>query len=55
MVILAENVPGGESIKKLEDLAYDLKIFICAGIAEKDKGIHYNTQFIVGPEGYVKV
>ena len=28
-------------------------MYICAGIAELDSGIHYNTQFIVGPEGYL--
>ena len=26
-------------------------IYICAGIAEDERGIHYNTQFIVGPDG----
>jgi predicted amidohydrolase len=30
-----------------------LDLYICAGIAEDDRGIHYNTQFIVGPEGYL--
>ena len=34
-------------------LAADLGLFVCAGIAEDDRGIHYNTQFLVGPHGYI--
>ena len=40
-------------MRRLERVAAEEKICICAGIAEDDRGIHYNTQFIVGPEGYV--
>jgi len=53
MVDEAEPVPGGPCVEVLHDLARELDITICAGIAEDDRGIHYNTQFIVGPEGYV--
>ena len=53
MVQEAEPVPEGPSVEFLCTLASDLNIYICAGIAEDDRGIHYNTQFIVGPEGYV--
>lgn len=53
MVMEAECVPGGQSVKKIEQLAEELDIYICAGIAEDDLGIHYNCQFLVGPEGYI--
>jgi len=53
MVARAEPVPGGPSIQALIELAGKLNVFISAGIAEEHLGIHYNTQFIVGPEGYV--
>jgi predicted amidohydrolase len=53
MVSEAEPVPEGPSVARLTETAKDLGLYICAGIAEDDRGIHYNTQFIVGPEGYV--
>lgn len=53
MVEQAEPVPDGPSVQALSNLAAELDLYICAGIAEDDRGIHYNTQFIVGPEGYV--
>lgn len=53
MVAEAEPVPDGDAVRSLVDLARDLDLFICAGIAEDGRGIHYNTQFIVGPEGYL--
>jgi predicted amidohydrolase len=53
MVQEAEPVPGGPSIERLAKLAKELDIYICAGITEDDHYIHYNTQFIVGPEGFV--
>jgi len=52
MVDEAEPVPGGHSVRALCDLAAELDLFVCAGIAEDDRGIHYNTQFVVGPAGY---
>ena len=41
------------SVETLGELARRLDLYICAGIAEDDRGIHYNTQFIVGPNGFV--
>jgi predicted amidohydrolase len=49
----AEPVPGGDAVKRLCEVARELDLYLCAGIAEDDCGIHYNTQFIVGPEGYI--
>ncbi|MCD6365854.1 MAG: hypothetical protein J7M14_08265 [Planctomycetes bacterium] len=53
MVAEAEAVPDGPSTRALCELADKLGIYICAGIAEKDQGVHYNTQFIAGPQGYL--
>ena len=53
MVLEAEPVPGGDAVERLCALAEELGIYISAGIAEDDRGIHYNTQFVVGPEGYL--
>ncbi len=52
MVDGAEPVPGGPSVTELVTVSEKLGIYICAGIAEDDLGIHYNTQFVVGPNGY---
>jgi predicted amidohydrolase len=52
MVAEAEPVPQGLAVQALAALARELAIYICAGIAEDDRGLHYNTQFVVGPEGY---
>lgn len=53
MVLEAEPVPDGVCVQELLALARELDIYICAGLTEDDRGIHYNTQFIVGPEGYL--
>ena len=53
MVADAEPVPGGPSYEHLASLAANFGLFICAGIAEDDRGLHYNTQFLVGPDGYM--
>ena len=53
MVEEAEAVPGGPSVEALCEAARELDLYICAGIAEDDRGIHYNTQFVVGPGGYL--
>lgn len=49
----SEPVPGGPSCRRLEELATDLGCFLSAGIAERDGGVAYNTQVIIGPEGYL--
>ena len=53
MVSEAELVPEGSSCQTLIKLARELEIYIAAGICEQEKGIHYNTQFIVGRNGFV--
>jgi len=53
MVEEAEPVPEGSCAQRLLALARDLDIHICAGICEVERGVHYNTQFVVGPDGYL--
>jgi len=53
MVAEAEPVPDGPACRALNDLAAALRVTVSAGIAELDRGIHYNTQFLVGPDGYI--
>ena len=53
MIRDAQAVPDGEAVSTLTDLAKELNIYICAGIAEKEGSAVYNTQFIVGPGEFV--
>jgi predicted amidohydrolase len=50
---LAEPVPDGPSVRKLEEIAARLGLVICAGLSEKERDIVFNTQVLVGPEGYI--
>lgn len=49
----AESIPDGNSCQTLMKLAKNLDIYIVAGICEEENGIHYNTQFIVGSQGFI--
>jgi len=53
MISEAESIPDGNSCQALMKLAQDFNIYIVAGIAEEENGIHYNTQFMVGPQGFL--
>lgn len=50
---LAEPVPDGPSVKRLVQLARHYRLFLCAGMSQKEKDIVFNTQVLVGPDGYV--
>jgi len=50
---IAEAVPGGPSCTRLEALARELGCVISVGIAERDAGIAYNTQMVIGPDGFL--
>jgi predicted amidohydrolase len=50
---LAEPVPGGRSVCRLEQIARRHGVIVCAGLSEKERDIVYNTQVLVGPQGYV--
>ena len=53
MIDEAEAVPSGDAVRRLCGLAAEQGVHICAGIAETDAGAVYNTQFIVGPDGFL--
>lgn len=50
---IAEPVPGGPSCSRLETLAAELGCFLSVGIAEREANVAFNTQMIIGPEGFV--
>jgi predicted amidohydrolase len=53
MIEAAEPVPGGPSCQRLIERAAAFGLYLCAGVAERDGLQVYNTQFVVGPEGYL--
>jgi len=53
MVSDAEGVPNGPSVNALVGFARSRGVYVSAGIAEEDLGIHYNTQVLIGPDGYL--
>ena len=50
---LAESVPDGPSVGRLVELARRHRLFLSVGLSEKERDIVYNTQVLVGPEGYI--
>src|SRR3954463_1241785 len=50
---LAEPVPEGPSVQRLTQLARHYRQTLCVGLSEKERDIVYNTQVVVGPQGYV--
>jgi len=50
---LAEPVPEGPSIRRLEEMARRHRLILCAGLSEKERDIVFNTQVVVGPNGYI--
>lgn len=53
MIEDAEAVPDGDACRAVTAAAAELGIYICCGIAEAERGVHYNTQFLVGPGGFI--
>lgn len=50
---LAEPVPDGPAVERTIALARKYRVVISVGISEKERDIVFNTQFLVGPEGYI--
>jgi N-carbamoylputrescine amidase len=50
---VAEPVPEGPSMATLVDIAKRHRLVVCAGLSEKERDIVYNTQVVVGPQGYI--
>lgn len=50
---LAEPVPNGPTVRRLEEIARRHGQVLCVGLSEKDHDIVYNTAVLVGPDGYL--
>src|SRR4029434_9054522 len=50
---LAEPVPDGPSVAALVKIAKRHRVVLCAGMSEKERDIVYNTQVLVGPDGFI--
>jgi len=50
---LAEPVPDGPSVNRLVHIARQHHLVLCAGMSEKERDIVYNTQVLVGPDGFI--
>jgi predicted amidohydrolase len=50
---LAEPVPDGPSVRSLLEIASAHRLVLCAGLSEKERDIVFNTQVLVGPQGYI--
>jgi predicted amidohydrolase len=51
MFAIAEKVPDGPSVRRLEEMAAALNMIIGAGLVEEDGGFLYNCFALVGPDG----
>ncbi len=50
---LAESIPDGPSVRALIDLAKRHRLVLSVGLSEKERDVVYNTQVLVGPDGYI--
>ncbi|MEX0726693.1 MAG: nitrilase-related carbon-nitrogen hydrolase [Planctomycetaceae bacterium] len=50
---IAEPVPDGPSVKRICELAREYQLFVSCGMSEKEREIVFNTQILVGPDGYI--
>ncbi len=50
---VAEPVPDGPGVEYMCRLARKLELFISFGMSEKEREIVFNTQVLVGPQGYI--
>lgn len=49
----AEAVPGGPSIRRLQQVASRHGLILCVGLSERDGDAVYNTQALIGPDGLI--
>ena len=50
---LAEAIPDGETTRRVEQIAGNYGVFISVGLSEKENDIVFNTQLLIGPDGYI--
>jgi predicted amidohydrolase len=53
LTALAEEVPGGPAVKRLEELARQYGVPLLAGLVERDGEKLFNTYVCVGPDGFI--
>jgi predicted amidohydrolase len=46
-------VAGGQSVQRLTQFARQHRLVLYVGLSEKERDIVYNTQVVVGPDGYI--
>src|SRR5262245_8251001 len=47
----ASPIPGGDVFERLRKLAVAHKIYLCAGLTEKDGSKVFNSAILLGPQG----
>lgn len=50
---LAETIPDGPSIARWQRVASEYKLYLVAGIAERDGTALYDTAVLLGPDGFI--
>ncbi|MFP6672553.1 MAG: nitrilase-related carbon-nitrogen hydrolase [Pirellulaceae bacterium] len=50
---LSERVPAGPSTQRVVEIAMKYNCHISIGLSEKERDIVFNTQILVGPDGYL--
>ena len=50
---VSQEVPGGSAVKQVLSLAKKHGVYISVGLGERDMGVQYNCQVLVGPGGYI--
>ena len=50
---LAEVIPAGPTTQRCVQMAAKYNLVLSVGISEKPRDIVFNTQFLVGPDGYI--
>ena len=48
-----EEIPGDSTIDRFVSLCKDKKLYLVAGIGERDGDVCYNTSVLIGPDGYI--
>lgn len=49
----SECVPEGPIVRRIEELSRRHDLYISVGMGEKEHGVQYNSQILVGPSGYI--
>ena len=48
-----ESIEHGESVRLWKEAAKEHQLFICAGLAEKEGSVLYNSSVLIGPQGLI--